>query len=872
MVAQCSEVRLQAKYVLPYQVLTKISTLVNMVPMNFGDFVKAQRKRVGISLRETAERVGVNPAYLSRVEAGHVPPSDQLITGLASVLACNEDELLLLAGRVPQTIQKMVERSPYQAASMLRNIALMSVAEPGETYGQPILAMQGKRAIEDGFPFEYLSEIAEVESWRKEVYRPVYHIHKWWAQRLGSVFRAAILGATAPAGSAIMDLFWQPIRLPGVVVFDPFMGSGTTIGEAHKLGCTAIGRDINTVAVRSVRTAMSDIQERELRVLFTELDRKVGATLRGLYRGLDSKGRETDVLYFFWVKTVPCPQCHTPMRLYSSQIFARHAYAAQNPHVHIVCPECSEVFPGLITDKSARCPACKVSFNPHEGSAGRQTARCRTCKCEFPIAKTIQAIGKPPAHELYAKLVLTLDGEKEYLRITDDDRSRYGRAAKKIVAEKLPVPRVEITNGHNTKQVLNYGYRYWADFFNDRQLLALVTLAQAIQELPDGPGREALATLFSGVLEFNNMFASYKGEGTGAVRHMFSHHVLKPERMPIEANVWGTPKSSGAFSTLFESRLIRAIKYKSAPFELAVEYKDKQKKGRKVVGISPAMGTQIHELKKGELPNIGGVYVACGDSADTGMPDASVDLVLTDPPFFDNVHYSELADFFFVWQELFFGARSPAGRGTTRHKGEVQDTDVGRFATKLQSVFRESLRVLKDDGLLVFSYHHSRNEGWSSVCEAVLGAGFSFVQAQPVKAEMSVATPKAQAKDPIDLDVMLVCRKRARDRREKCSDESISALVEVTTRNKIQRFSRTGRQLSRNDVRVMVLSQFLVEASPGRDSAAVGAALSSAQSTLEAIIERLWAEQERPQKLAALTMEVASIPGMQLGLLDRLDA
>ena len=82
------------------------------------------------------------------------------------------------------------------------------------------------------------------------------------------------------------------------------------------------------------------------------------------------------------------------------------------------------------------------------------------------------------------------------------------------------------------------------------------------------PTRAALLTLFSGVLEFNNMFASYKGEGTGAVRHMFSHHILKPERTPIEANVWGTPKSSGSFSNLFRSRLLRAIEYRRAPTEV----------------------------------------------------------------------------------------------------------------------------------------------------------------------------------------------------------------------------------------------------------------------------------------------------------------
>ena len=64
--------------------------------------------------------------------------------------------------------------------------------------------------------------------------------------------------------------------------------------------------------------------------------------------------------------------------------------------------------------------------------------------------------------------------------------------------------------------------------------------------------------ILSGVLEFNNIFASYKGEGTGAVRHMFAHHILKPKRTPIEANLWGTPKSSGSFTNLYRSRLLHA--------------------------------------------------------------------------------------------------------------------------------------------------------------------------------------------------------------------------------------------------------------------------------------------------------------------------
>ena len=153
----------------------------------------------------------------------------------------------------------------------------------------------------------------------------------------------------------------------------------------------------------------------------------------------------------------------------------------------------------------------------------------------------------------------------------DKDDLAYEQCSEELSRSKLPLPTLELKDGYNTRQVLNYGYRSWRQFFNDRQLLALGWLHAAILELPDDAVRAALRTVFSGVLEFNNMFASYKGEGTGAIRHMFAHHILKPERVPIEGNVWGTSKSSGSFSTLFKSRLLRAIEYHSAPFELEIE-------------------------------------------------------------------------------------------------------------------------------------------------------------------------------------------------------------------------------------------------------------------------------------------------------------
>ena len=703
-------------------------------------------------------------------------------------------------------------------------------------------AEHGPRAIEENFPFERISEIAEVESWRKEIYRPIYHVHKWWAQRLGSVFRAAIIAASAPRGSSVMDLFYEPLRLPGIVVFDPFMGSGTTIGEAQKLGCTAIGRDINPVAYRAVRVALGPLDRAEVHTLFGRLAASVGREIQHLYQSTDSDGQPCQVLYYFWVKFLSCPACESRVDLFPKYIFASHADRIRHPVSKSVCPHCGRISSCRYDAGIVTCP-CGRRFDPRTGPARRTTAVCQTCAHEFPIAKTAVSRGRPPGHRMYAKLVLRADGSKEYLAITGDDLRTYDNARQRLRTMNRPIPCMPIETGYNTRQILNYGYRFWHQLFNERQLLALTMLATELRALPAGKARDALSLLFSGALEFNNMFASYKGEGTGAVRHMFSHHILKPERTPIEANLWGTPKSSGAFSTLYKSRLLRALDYRDAPFEISVERHRTGNSGRKVFGVSPPMGapTLAGYPRDGLAP--GTTYLSCGDSASTDLPDKSVHLVITDPPFFDNVHYSELADFFHAWQELYFSDRCDSG-GTTRRPEEVQDTDACRFSQKLKAVFQECNRVMRDQGLLVFSYHHSRNSGWKAVAEAVLGAGFSMVQSQPVKSEMSGASPKRQAKHPIDLDMLIICRKRAADRRKRRPDvDALQAAQEVCS-HRVERFRAGGRELSLNDVRVIFRSQLLVELSAGREAGEVGRSLDLLHPETDGLTDEIWLFQQ----------------------------
>ena len=151
---------------------------------------------------------------------------------------------------------------------------------------------------------------------------------------------------------------------------------------------------------------------------------------------------------------------------------------------------------------------------------------------------------------------------------------------------------------------------------------------------------------------------------------------------------------------------------------------------------------------------------------------------------------------------------------TTRSPSEVQNSDAEAFTERLTLVLREMNRVLKDEGLLIFTYHHSRWEGWRSVLNAVASAGFRIDVCHPVKAEMSVATPKHQAKDPINFDIIMVCRKSLSEpfALDEMSGMTLS-LAFGRAEAQIDKLRDAGWKLSRNDIGVVVMSQVVAEIS-----------------------------------------------------------
>jgi putative DNA methylase len=670
-------------------------------------------------------------------------------------------------------------------------------------------------AIEQDFPSGPLRVLAELESWRKEVNRPTYHMHKWWATRLGSVLRAILIGALSEDTTDIWNAFYSPISFPGKVVLDPFMGAGTALGEALKLGCTIAGSDINPVSTFQVSKALEPVNVYELQMAFERVKNRVQPQIQQMYQAVDPEtGNIADILYCFWVMTALCPACKTRVRLFDTSIFAKNAYPQRVPAARSVCFACGQINATTYNALNLRCSGCQREYNPQDGVTDGAKATCQNCGLAFRIVDAIADTGCIPEYEMYALLILTAGGQKKYIRADEADKDLYNQARALVQQQDLLLPTGVIEPGHNTNQLLRYNYREWRQLFNYRQFYCLSLLLQAILEEPNKSCRELLLLLFSSILEYNNIFCSYKGEGTGAVRPIFNHHILKPERMALENTVWGVvkgaTKSSGCFQTFFESRLMRALTYRQKPFELRAVNEEGKVRGEKVYNLSctpiASLVNSFDALRSGKNKAL----LFCGDSAHLALPDQSVDVVVTDPPYFDFVHYSELADFFYAWLRLGLEQTRPEfGAETTRHPCEVQQGDAQAFSAALARVWRECTRVLKLGGLLIFSFHHSRNEGWEAVGQALFSANLGVVAAYPIKAEMSGASPKARTGEPINYDAIVVCK-----RLPVPASTSLEAAIADTlarTREKLGALSQGNQptRLSNGDRFVVLQSQAL---------------------------------------------------------------
>lgn len=604
--------------------------------------------------------------------------------------------------------------------------------------------------IDDQFDTTFANRIAHYETYNKHHYRPNTYLHKWWGRRCGSTFRLILKGLTMPTTA---PTYYQPGGLEGLIILDPMMGGGTTVHEALRMGANVVGVDIDPIPVIQAQASLTKTDRAHLERGFLTFFDQLCATVEP---------------YFL----TACPECDdtVPIRhvlyglrrrcacrealIVDSLIIRREASGT----VLRFCPQCGTVYsngqnpdtPAAAGSITHHCSRARADQSPR--LVERQQRRCEQCGDLFREIQdepyyaryTVLAIaGRCPTHGLFYKS----PGARDEAIWQHAEAQRPTFAAGRDGFDVVP--------GEKSLQLLRRNIDTYLDLFSSRQLIFLQAV---IDHLPaDDPAlRLDLALLVSTSLEFNSMLSGYKGSQTrraGAVRHTFSHHAYAFPYTALENNPVYPRRSSGTLQKLFYGRMLRGRDWAELPRERVFdgqvgEFLD-------IVGEKDH-GTEVTtaaDLNQGNRR-----FLLCQTSAAAlSLPDASVDAVITDPPYYNSIQYDDLAAYFRVWlRKMVPGAADWSHDGAVNAVDTSGDHEGRTYAESMRAIWCEARRVLRpENGRLVFTFHHWQPEAWASLTYALHAAGFQLVNRYVVHAEhpMSVHITNMKA---LTHDVILV--------------------------------------------------------------------------------------------------------------------
>jgi putative DNA methylase len=192
--------------------------------------------------------------------------------------------------------------------------------------------------------------------------------------------------------------------------------------------------------------------------------------------------------------------------------------------------------------------------------------------------------------------------------------------------------------------------------------------------------------------------------------------------------------------------------------------------------------------------------VVQGTATSLPWPDSSFDAVLTDPPYYDNVPYSDLSDFFYVWlkrsvgnlyPELFATPLTPKSEEIVWHQRHGGSYEAGKkfFEQEILRAFREIRRILKPDGIAVVVFAHKTTEAWEVILNAFLTAGIYMTGSWPIYTEMETKV-NAQGTASLMSSIYMVCRKRTS--KDIGEFPKVKLDIENRVRQKLEKFWNEG--------------------------------------------------------------------------------
>jgi adenine-specific DNA methylase len=428
-------------------------------------------------------------------------------------------------------------------------------------------------------------------------------------------------------------------------------------------------------------------------------------------------------------------------------------------------------------------PDTGVTFAPDKGTVPKKSHyACSACGTVQDVLTTIKATGKTGPMAAYAVQGYAPKrdeagkpyGGRFFAAYDAAHAQQYDAAfaeweARKDADLKDYWPRSELPYGFMTHHlqggVPNHGFTHWWTMFHPRQLLVHAQLLKAIVNVGsyDWKTREFVLGAFQNYLRNQSVLAFWHINKDHFVPAM-SNNNFHPKSTLVEVGVF-SPMGYGPWRSCVPV-LLESRDWAMQPWEAVSAESLKRKDAVLADGISGK------SEKVFPSDPVNGADVFCGSSTDLAkVADASLDLVITDPPFGGLLHYSELSDFFYVWLRLalkdkypdYFSADyTPKSLEAVANKAREPEDPDGFYQRLLTQCWREAHRALKPSGILAFTFHHSEDEPWVAVLESLFDAGYYLEATYPIRSDETKGEGEFGSKT-IEYDIIHVCRKRTEE-------------------------------------------------------------------------------------------------------------
>ena len=527
------------------------------------------------------------------------------------------------------------------------------------------------------------------------------------------------------------------------LVVDPFSGGGSIPIEGLRVGANVVAADYNPVAVLLLKTMIEWIPQygdaliHKVKELSSKVKKAVLEEVGKYYPVDENKGIP---IAYIWARTIICegPNCGAEVPLIRSLWLSKKRKIAMDFSVDrqkkkvafsiLNNVKDNQVKAGTVKRGAALCPVC--GFITAVQSVRKQSkARGLIPRLLCVITRMANVEGKgyrlPNSKDLEALKMASLDLNKL-------------RSVKHNGLSLIPDEEVDQEDTFNLRMAV-YGMKTWGELFTERQLLVLTRLVKKISELPNDSEFSLAASIIL-ALAVDRLAAYCNNLSVWVPRGEYMGSIMAMQAIQMKWDFAEINPFSGA----------------TGEFDGAVEWIEKV-----------AQHILSSKIRKGTV-----IYAS---ATNLPLPDNSVDVLFTDPPYYNNIEYCGLSDFYYVWLKRGIGEKLPdlfrdkliskeeeivQNEAHKLKDGTIKD---GAFYEKNMTLALSRCReVLKEDGYCIVVFSHTSTEGWEAMLNAVLTAGFVISSSWPIDTEMEARTNvRSQAGAVLASSVHLVCRSRS---------------------------------------------------------------------------------------------------------------